>query len=107
MVPTFKQTSDPIDEVFQMQDDNIIETDYSCLHSEPLDVYSRQVLHDDEFQDTVYGTDKEFNTLFYDIDHNLDNEASEKQKYQSSIYLQVSYFYLRVHPAKYTISVSC
>ena len=26
-----------------MQDDDIIETDYSCLHSEPLDVYSRQV----------------------------------------------------------------
>ena len=62
-----------------MQDDDIIETDYSCLHSEPLDVYSRQVLHDEEFQDTVYGTDKEFNTLFYDIDQNSDNEASEEQ----------------------------
>ena len=39
VVPTFKQTSDPIEEVFQMQDDDIIETDYSCLHSEPLHVY--------------------------------------------------------------------
>ena len=79
MVPTFKQTSDPIEEVFQMQDDDIIETDYSCLHSEPLDVYSRQVLYDEEFQDTVYGTDEEFNTLFYDIDQSSDNEDSDKQ----------------------------
>ena len=62
-----------------MQDDDTIETDYSCLHSEPLDVYSRQVLYDEEFQNTIYGTDEEFNTLFYDIDHNLDNEASEQQ----------------------------
>ena len=79
VVPTFKQTSDPIEEVFQMQDNDIIETDFSCLHSEPLDVYSRQVLDDEEFQDTVYGTDREFNTLFYDIDQNSDNEASEEQ----------------------------
>ena len=57
MVPTFKQTSDPIEEVFQTQNDDIIETDYSYLHSEPLDVYSRQVLYDEDFQDTVYGTD--------------------------------------------------
>ena len=62
-----------------MQDNDIIETDFSCLHSEPLDVYSRQVLDDEEFQDTVYGTDREFNTLFYDIDQNSDNEASEEQ----------------------------
>ena len=79
MVPTFKQTSDPIEEVFQTQDDDTIETDYSCLHSEPLDVYSRQVLYDEEFQDTVYGTDEEFNTLFYDIDQSSDNEASDQQ----------------------------
>ena len=46
VVPTFKQTSDPIEEVFQMQNDDIIETDYSYLHSEPLHVYSRQVLYD-------------------------------------------------------------
>ena len=79
MVPTFKQTSDPIEEVFQMQDDDIIETDYSFLHSEPLDVYSRQILYDEEFPDTVYGTNEEFNTLFYDIDQNSDNEASAQQ----------------------------
>ena len=79
MVPTFKQTSDPIEEVFQMQNDDTIETDYSYLHSEPLDVYSRQVLYDEDFQDTVYGTDEEFNTLFYDIDQSSDNEASDQQ----------------------------
>ena len=62
-----------------MQDDDTIEIDYSCLHSEPLDVYSKQVLHDEDFQDTVYGTDEDFNILFYDIDHNLDNETSDQQ----------------------------
>ena len=86
MVPTFKQTSDPIEEVFQTQDDDIIETDYSCLHSEPLDVYSTQALYDEDFQESVYGTEKEFNTLFYDIEQNLENEASEEQTtHQASI----------------------
>ena len=79
VVPTFKQTSDPIEEVFQMQNEDTIETDYSWLHSEPLDVYSRQDLYDEDFQDTVYGTDEEFNTLFYDIDQSSDNEASDHQ----------------------------
>ena len=79
VVSTFKQTSDPIEEVFQTQNDHIIETDYSYLHSEPLDVYSRQVLYDEDFQDTVYGTNEEFNTLFYDIHQSSDNEASDQQ----------------------------
>ena len=75
VVPTFKETSDPIEEVFQMQIDDIIETDYSFIDSEPLDIYSRQILYDDEVQDTVYGTNEESNTLFYDIEQNLDSEA--------------------------------
>ena len=79
VVPTFKETSDPIEEVFQMQIDDTIETDYSLIDSEPLDIYSRQTLYDDDVQDTVYGTNEEFNTLFYDIEQNLDNEASEEQ----------------------------
>ena len=79
MVPTFKETSDPIEEVFQMQIDDTIETDYSLIDSEPLDIYSRQTLYDDDAQDTVYGTNEEFNTLLYDIEQNLDNEASEEQ----------------------------
>ena len=29
VVPTYRQTSDPIEEVFQMHNENIIETDYS------------------------------------------------------------------------------
>ena len=57
----------------------LLETDYSYIQSEPLDVYSRQILYDDDVQDTVYGTDEEFNTLFYDIEQNLDSEASEEQ----------------------------
>ena len=44
VVPTFKQTSDHIEDVFQTQIDNTIETDYSYIHSKPLDVYSRQIL---------------------------------------------------------------
>ena len=28
-------------------------------------------------RDTVYGTEEEFNTLFYDLDNDSDNEASE------------------------------
>ena len=79
MIPIFKETSDPIEEVFQMQIDDIIETDYSFIDSEPLDIYSRQILYDDEVQDRVYGTNEEFNTLFYDIEQNLDSEASEEQ----------------------------
>ena len=79
MVHTFKQTSDPIEEVFQTQNDNAIETDYSHIHSEPLDVYSQQILYDENVQDTVYGTDEEFNTLFYDIEQRSDTEASEQQ----------------------------
>ena len=47
MIPTFKETSDPIEEVFQMQIDDTIETDYSLIDSEPLDIYSRQILYDD------------------------------------------------------------
>ena len=53
-----------------MHNDDTIETDYSYIDSEPLDIYSRQILYDDEVQDTVYGTNEEFNTLFYDIEQN-------------------------------------
>ena len=51
MVPTFKETSDPIEEVFQMQIDDTIETDYSLINTEPLDIYFRQTLYDDDVQD--------------------------------------------------------
>ena len=79
VVPTFKETSDPIEEVFQMHINDTIETDYSFIDSESLDIYSRQIFYDDEVQDTVYGTNEEFNTLFYDIEQNLESEASEEQ----------------------------
>ena len=79
VVPIFKLTSDPIEEVFQTQNENTIETDYSYVQFEPLDIYSKQILHNDDVQDTVYGTDEEFNTLFYDIEQSLDDETSEQQ----------------------------
>ena len=60
-----------------MQNENTIETDYSYVQSEPLDIYSRQILYNDE--DTVYGTDEEFNTLFYDIEHSLGDKTLEQQ----------------------------
>ena len=62
-----------------MQNDNIIETDYSYIHSEPLVIYSRQILDDENVQDTVYGTDEEFNTVFYGIEESSDPEASEQK----------------------------
>ena len=79
VVSTSKETSDPIEEVFQTQIDDTIETDYSLIDSEPLDIYSRQIFYDDDVQDTVYGTNEEFNILFYDKEQNLDNELSDEQ----------------------------
>ena len=52
-----------------------IETDYSLIDTEPLDIYSRQELYNEDVQDTVYVTKEEFNTLYYDIEHDLDNEV--------------------------------
>ena len=66
MVPTFRETSDPIEEVFQMQIDNTIKLSRLTIHfidSEPLDIYSRQTFYGDGVQDRVYGTNEEFNTL--------------------------------------------
>ena len=77
VVPTFKETSYPIEEVFQVHTDDVIDSDFSFIDSEPLDIYSRQEFSDEESQDTVYGTEEEFNTLFYDLDNDSDNEASE------------------------------
>ena len=62
-----------------MHTDDTFETDYSLIDTEPLDIYSTQELYDEDVQDTVYGTNEDFNTLFYDIEHDLDGEASEKQ----------------------------
>ena len=106
MVPTFKETSDPIEKVFQMQIDDTIETDYSFIDSEPLDICSRQTLYDDDAQDTVYGTNEEFNILFYDIEQNLDNDSFRRTNTRPSIYLQVSNFYICVHTAKYTMCLA-
>ena len=36
-----------------MHTDDTIETDYLLIDTEPLDIYSRQVLYDEDVQDTV------------------------------------------------------
>ena len=79
VVPTFKETSYPIEEVFQVHTDDVIDSDFSFMDSEPLDIYSRQEFSDEKSQDTVYCT-KEFNTLFYDLDNDdLENDRSVSQ----------------------------
>ena len=83
MVPTFKETSYPIEEIFQVHTDDVIDSDFSFMDSEPLDIYSRQEIFDEQVQDTVYGTDEEFNTLilfFYDLDHDSDNDDLENDR---------------------------
>ena len=85
MVPTFKETSYPIEEVFQVHTDDVIDSDLSFIDSEPLDIYSRQVFSDEESWDTVYGTEEEFNTLFYDLDNDSDNEVSEDLENNKSV----------------------
>ena len=62
-----------------MHTDDTIETDYSLINTEPLDIYSRQALYDDDVQDTVYGTTDEFNTLFYDIEQHLGDDTLQQQ----------------------------
>ena len=85
MVPTFKETSYPIEEVFQVHTDDVIDSDFSFIDSEPLDIYSRQEFSNEESQDTVHGMEEEFNTLFYDLDNDSDNEASEDLENNKSV----------------------
>ena len=80
VVPTFKETSYPIEEIFQVHTDDVIDSDFSFRDSEPLDIYSRQDIFDEQKQDTVYGTEDEFNTLFYDLDHDSDNDDLENDR---------------------------
>ena len=80
VVPTFKETSYPIEEIFQVHTDDVIDSDFSFMDSEPLDIYSRQEFSDEKSQDTVYGTKEEFNTLFYDLDNDSDNDDLENDR---------------------------
>ena len=41
VIPTFNETSYPIEQVFQMHTGDVIGSDYSFTETEPLDVYSR------------------------------------------------------------------
>ena len=85
VVPTLKETSYPVEEVFQVHTDDVIDSDFSVIDSEPLDLYSRQEFSDEESEDIVYGTEEEFNTLFYDLDNDSDNEVSEELEHNNSV----------------------
>ena len=91
------------------------------IETEPLDIYSRQELPNEHIQDIVYGTNEEFNTLFYDIDCDSDNEDSEMHyidshtdnsvsQYQSFASISKSDLMISTfctHSKIYTIHVSC
>ena len=59
-----------------MHTDGAIESDYSLIDTEPLDIYSKQESFTEDVQDTVYGTSKELNTLFYDIENDFDTAVN-------------------------------
>ena len=90
-----------------MHTDDTHETDYSLVNTEPFDIYSQKELYNEDIQETVYGTNEEFNTLYYDIEHDLNDEVSEEQVPDQASISTVSNFYIHMHTAKYTISVSC
>ena len=108
-----------------MHTNDVIDSDFSFMDSEPLDIYSRQDFSDEQLQDTVYGTEEEFNTLFYDLDNDSDNDDLENDRSVSQCQSLISLprmdskdskiqriqgfkdFYICVRTAKYTISVSC
>ena len=84
------------------------------MDSEPLDIYSRQEFCDEKSHDTVYGTEEEFKTLFYDLDNDSDNDDLENyrpvlqcQPLTSIPRTDSKIYSICVHTAKYTISVSC
>ena len=85
VVPTLRQTSDPIEKVFQMHTDDTIDSEYLLINTEPLEIYSRQDLPDEDIYDTVYGTQEEFNTLFYDIEHDLDEQVPNQASTAKSV----------------------
>ena len=89
-MPTFKETSYPIGEIFQAHTDDVIDSDFSFMDSEPLDIYSRQEFSDEKLQDTVYGTKEEFNILFYDLDNVSDNDDLEHDRSVSQCQLLTS-----------------
>ena len=43
------------------------------IDNEPLDVYSRKDMYDDEVMDTIYVNNREFKTLYYDLDQNTED----------------------------------
>ena len=83
--PLSKKLHIQLQRFFRLHTDDAIDSDFSFIDSEPLDIYSREEFSDEESQDTVYGTEEEFNTFFYDLDNDSDNEASEDLENNQSV----------------------
>ena len=72
MVP--KETSEPIEMVLQVQNDEELAKFYHDFHIEdtdPLDIYLKSEFCTN-YMDEIYGVKEEFNTLLYDLDMNND-----------------------------------
>ena len=69
MVP--KVTFTPLEEIIQAHTDDVIDTDFSLIDNDSIDIYSRSEMPNEDYTDTVYGSKEEYNTLVYDIDQTL------------------------------------
>ena len=75
MVP--KVTSTPLEEIIQVHTDDVIDTDFSLIDNDSIDIYSRLEMPNEDYTDTVYGSKEEYNTLVYDIDQNSNENSGE------------------------------
>ena len=75
MVP--KVTSTPLEEIIQVHTDDVIDTDFSLIDNDSIDIYSRSEMPNEDYTDTVYGSKEEYNTLVYDIDQNSNENSGE------------------------------
>ena len=75
MVP--KVTSTPLEEIIQAHTDDVIDTDFSLIDNDSIDISSRSEMPNEDYTDTVYGSKEECNTLVYDIDQNSNENSGE------------------------------
>ena len=57
--------------------DDVIDTDFSLIDNDSIDIYSRSEMPNEDYTDTVYGSKEEYNTLVYDIDQNSNENSGE------------------------------
>ena len=60
-----------------MHTDDVIDTDFSLIDNDSIDIYSRSEMPNEDYTDTVYGSKEEYNTLVYDIDQNSNENSGE------------------------------